>query len=322
MSEWITHRVTGPNLKESFNEDVEEARRQYGHAGNTGTIAEFDDVVLISEEILTVDEAETFAHQVRDPRVTGRTAGAVPIITEGRFALVDNFEAPTDATSFELLTAATALAELMPGERAIDFVPMFDNVRDGIRCVSGRLKTEIDLPVRTRTQVVPVADNNRVSLLHEDTVTFVTEACDLQPGEKLVHVRHIGRVNGAPTLVWSQPEGEPVVRYVITQLPGNRHRDFETGFDSFEEAVAHVNALTPEELEQCSKAIRITGVVGVPDAGPHHERHTTMGGGHYLATLTRDYPESVTNWEATIRCDALPDWVKPTGWLVFGSADS
>lgn len=322
MSEWITHRVTGTDLKESFNEDVAEARRMYGEAGNTGTIAEFNDVILVSDEVLTAAEAETFTFTLRDPRVTGTTAGAVPIVTEGRFVLVDSFEAPLDATDFELLTAASAVAELMPCERALTFVPTWDTVLDGVRTVSGRLKTEIDVPVRLRTQTVPIEDGTRTAVSHEDTIAFIEKACDLGPDEKLVRVVNKGRIAGTPTLTWSQPEGEPVIRYVVNQLPGNRHRDFDTGFDTFEDAVAHVEALTPAELEQCSRAIRITGVVGIPGAGPAHERHITQGGGHYLATLTRDYPESVATWEATIRCDALPDWVKPTGWLVFGWADS
>jgi len=72
----------GKNAKEAFRRAKENAQYEYGHRGYTGTIAEKDTFVMMSEKALPEREANTLADKLLDhPKVVDKwgPAGCIPL---------------------------------------------------------------------------------------------------------------------------------------------------------------------------------------------------------------------------------------------------
>ncbi|MFD5610480.1 hypothetical protein [Kitasatospora sp. NPDC127060] len=113
----------GTDVSQAFRDAVENAQYEYGHRGDTGTIAEKDEYQIISDTALSMDDAEALAerimradeHPVQDK---WGPAGAIPVLSDQRHVRVtvpqstQGYATPEEA-------AAAILAEngqLLPGE--------------------------------------------------------------------------------------------------------------------------------------------------------------------------------------------------------------
>lgn len=56
----------GKDADEAFRKAVEQAEYEYGHRGYTGTIAEKDDYVLVTDKTLSPEEAAALADKLMD----------------------------------------------------------------------------------------------------------------------------------------------------------------------------------------------------------------------------------------------------------------
>lgn len=77
--------ASGKDAKEAFTNAVQQAQYDYGHAGYSGTIAEKDSYVIVSDKPLNYPDAEGLASQMIedcDPRIDDKwgPAGAIPLI--------------------------------------------------------------------------------------------------------------------------------------------------------------------------------------------------------------------------------------------------
>ncbi len=80
----FTHFVEGvTDVDDAFNQAVAAARHEHGHGGYTGTIAEKEYFVVITETVLSPEDAEALAGELfeaQDPRIDNKDgpAGAIP----------------------------------------------------------------------------------------------------------------------------------------------------------------------------------------------------------------------------------------------------
>lgn len=78
----------GKDVDRAFDNAVRQAQYDYGHSGYTGSIAEKDSYVLVSEVPLDLDDARKLAGSLmdnEDPRIDDKwgPAGAIAIIGGG-----------------------------------------------------------------------------------------------------------------------------------------------------------------------------------------------------------------------------------------------
>lgn len=83
-SQQFSQEISGPSLVEAFRTALAEARHDYGHRGDTGTLADKDTFVIVSADPLPEAEAYAMADRIlddaQDPRFgTWGPAGAIRI---------------------------------------------------------------------------------------------------------------------------------------------------------------------------------------------------------------------------------------------------
>ncbi len=89
----------GANVETAFAEAVQAAAWEHGNGGYTGTIAEKDDFIIITEQPISYDEATRLARDLltrKDPRVADKwgPAGAIPVKQTTRTVRLDNLPTP------------------------------------------------------------------------------------------------------------------------------------------------------------------------------------------------------------------------------------
>lgn len=85
----------GEDAATAFNTARRDAQLEYGHGGYSGTIAEKDHYVIVTDVITDLDEAQALAATLLkrdDPRVTDKwgPAGAIPVRQSTRTVRVDD----------------------------------------------------------------------------------------------------------------------------------------------------------------------------------------------------------------------------------------
>ena len=65
-SQQFSQEISGPSLAEAFRTAIAAARHDYGHRGDTGTLADKDTFVIVSADPLPEDEAYAMADRILD----------------------------------------------------------------------------------------------------------------------------------------------------------------------------------------------------------------------------------------------------------------
>ncbi|MBB4738337.1 hypothetical protein BJY16_001796 [Actinoplanes octamycinicus] len=98
--------AAGADPAAAFASAVADARYEYGHDGYSGTIAEKNDFVIITRQLMTLDQASNLADELisnSDPRIDNKwgPAGAIPVVTGTRMIEVPDLPHPAAGTSLQ-----------------------------------------------------------------------------------------------------------------------------------------------------------------------------------------------------------------------------
>ncbi|GAA1622969.1 hypothetical protein [Actinoplanes couchii] len=99
----FTNYHDGADADTAFNAACRDARYEYGHGGYTGTLAEKYSYVIVTQTLMTYDEACDHANHLldtNDHRIDDKwgPAGAIPVKTDHRTVAVDDIPASVIGT--------------------------------------------------------------------------------------------------------------------------------------------------------------------------------------------------------------------------------
>jgi hypothetical protein len=307
---FTTNVIKAPTIAAAFSQAIEDARHESGHGGYSGTIAEKDDFVLCSKEVLVEDDAYRLARKLMDDgdqRISDKwgPAGAIAVVSTTR----------TMTQVVELRDGPERRSVTQSPEGLLEFARSRCKVARGEKIVSARLSTTSPTTIglyltirksgagkiikRTVTLTVPLGTDSPD--FHATVEKALLAKLQLLPGSVLGDYRPV--VASRKTKTVTVRGAGRVTRYVVLGDP--QHQTFAGGFATLALANKHVRELVASPSAQWSYEVQ--GVIRAADANALAA--TTV---KTISTKLTIDVEITTNQQLT-GCD---------GWIFFGWASS
>lgn len=322
------HYAPGKDLNEAFRTARAEAAHEHGHGGYTGTVAEKDDVVVISRTPVSLEEAYTLAEELMskdDPRINDKwgPAGAIAVVTGRRTAQLTVasgnlkdwswFGSKGEQPSPRVLEAIKAKRLLKRGEKILSvslrsYRTPTASYRPSERFVDGTAVIEIqDAYAATQRK-------ERVSFVFPGAVTWDNQEewknaarskVKLAADEKIVgYTIHTTSPEFRST-VESNSKQQAVTRYIIK---GTKYGNWETGLPTIAAARKTLEGIVDDLTPHGPNKFEVEGVIRRVGNTP-------------LLVGTRNAKRTIAVIEVTIlKTPPRPQPVEPDGWLLFGWA--
>lgn len=334
----FSNLVKGTTAREAFDHAVEEARHEFGHVYDSGTIGTKSSFVLLTQTPVSPDEAFALANAELDRDDSrfhdkGGPAACIPVVTGMRTITVENITGTLKDSEAAIRAAVTEQRLLRKGE-SIESARLYSYTQAQrpnmapryygssgysapVRFTQGRAEVVIRTPSAPTKRTVTVTATVRGSHTTEQAQEAVTAALaasrnrckDRETVTRIVLEPTDARAERTFRTAAVAPKGKTVTRYVVS---GTRHATWATGLESQAEA----RAVAVSAAERAPQSIWDAGEVCFEVSGV-----TRREDGSPLVSVTRSLVKAVYTAQVTIT-HTPPTTGAPDAWLFFGWAPS